>query len=436
MEEIQSLRAQVAALDQLLEVFENAVLEQSDKLYAEIAERTRAEARLGESEEKFRAIFDKASDGILLADAESKQFLMGNEAISRMLGYDQDELRQLRVRDIHPQEELPSTLEAFGRMATGEIDRTADRSVLRRDGSVFLADIHTAVIMIGTRIYLLGAFRDVTGRRQTEDRIRGLNEELKSKVKELLEAQAELVRKEKLAILGLLSASVGHELRNPLAVMSNAVYFLEMVLPGADETVKEYLGIIKSEIDSSQRVISDLLDFSRTRTPRADRVSVEELIERSLRNCTVPKGVSLRVEISGPLPALTVDPLQVAQVIQNLVVNAVQAMPSGGDLSVRVRWRRDEGEPVAPAKDASDPPSGVEISVADTGEGITPENMRRLFQPLFTTKSRGIGLGLVVVKNLTEANGGRIEVKSEPGKGTTFTVLLPIEGPGPPGPKS
>ena len=274
---------------------------------------------------------------------------------------------------------------------------------------------------------------EIEERREAEAEVRRLNEELERIVEErsrqLLDAQEELVRKEKLAILGQLSGSVGHELRNPLGVMKNAVYFLKMVLTEADETVKEYLGIIEKEIANSLRIITDLLDFARTKTPQIKAVAVLELLNQSLEGCVIPDNVALRTEMPDALPLLRVDPLQMMQVLTNLVTNAVQAMPDGG--SVRIGGREIQNCGFQPASLESDtrPPmpegNWVAISVTDTGEGIAHENMKKLFQPLFTTKAKGIGLGLVVCRNLVEANGGRIEVESKPGKGTTFTVLLP-----------
>jgi signal transduction histidine kinase len=249
----------------------------------------------------------------------------------------------------------------------------------------------------------------------------------------LIDVQDELIRKEKLAILGQLSGSVGHELRNPLGVMSNAVYYLKTVMSGPDETVKEYLNIIKSEIDNSERIISDLLDFTRTKTPRTKVMTVNELIKQGLGKCAVPTNVSLRVEIPDTLSVVRVDPLQLGQVFHNLVTNAVQAMPEGGELRISARKGiRSQGlgiggENLNPNPQQPTPDRDfIEISITDTGEGITQENMKKLFQPLFTTKAKGIGLGLTVVKNLVEANSGRIEVQSETGKGTTFAVMLPI----------
>jgi signal transduction histidine kinase len=251
-------------------------------------------------------------------------------------------------------------------------------------------------------------------------------EDLEARTRELFDAQEDLMRKEKLAILGQMSGSVGHELRNPLGVMSNAVYFLQMVLTNADDTTKEYLEIIKHEIDNSLRIITDLLDFARTRPPQIQTVTARALTDESLGRCAIPENVALQTEIPDNLPLLRVDPLQMGQVLTNFITNAVQAMPDGGELRVTARLAGTMQEPLLqnPEQETGD---FIQLSVTDTGEGIAPENMSKLFQPLFTTKPKGIGLGLVVCKNLVEANGGQIEVESEPGKGTTFTVKLPMD---------
>jgi signal transduction histidine kinase len=264
-------------------------------------------------------------------------------------------------------------------------------------------------------------YGEIAERRRAEEEIGRLNAELRQRIVQLHGAQNELVRKEKLAILGQLSGSVGHELRNPLGVMSNAVYFLKMVLAEADETVQQYLNIIKHEIDTSLRIITDLLDFARTRAPQIQGVTARALINGSVRRCIIPENLTFKTEIPDNLPPLGLDPLQIEQVLQNLITNGIQAMPGGGTMRIRAGF---------PEASTEQPPrhDHVEISVADTGEGISPENMKNLFQPLFTTKANGIGLGLVVCKNLVEANGGRIAVSSEPGKETVFTISLPIGG--------
>jgi signal transduction histidine kinase len=184
-----------------------------------------------------------------------------------------------------------------------------------------------------------------------------------------------------------------------------------MVLPGADTKVKEYLDVIKSEVDASGRIISDLLDFSRSKTPHTTLLEPKQLIQESLGKCMVPENITVRTELAGTLPHVTVDQLQMVQVFENLITNAVQAMPEGGTLSIKAE---EDGEA-----------RGVKITVSDTGTGISPENLQKLFQPLFTTKARGVGLGLTVSKRNTEANRGTLAVETEEGRGTVFTVLLP-----------
>jgi len=270
----------------------------------------------------------------------------------------------------------------------------------------------------GQPVKMVGTVLDITVHKQAEETIRKLNDELETKVqertKQLLEAQEEIVRKEKLAVLGQVAGSVGHELRNPLGVMNNAVYFLQTVLTDADDRVKEYLNIIKSEIASSERIVSDLLDSVRTKPPHPEIVGVAALVDQTLRKCTIPPSVTMKLDIAETLPPLWGDAMQIHQVLRNLISNGVEAMPEGGMLEIRAV--------------ADETAKNVAISVRDSGTGMTTEQLRKLFQPLYTTKARGIGLGLVVVKNLTQANGGTVEVRSEAGKGSLFLVTFPAAG--------
>jgi signal transduction histidine kinase len=274
---------------------------------------------------------------------------------------------------------------------------------------------------------------DVLERKKAEEEICKLNEELEQKVaartKQLISVQEELVRKEKLVVLGRLAGVVGHEIRNPLGVMSNAVYFLKTVLPDADDVVKEYLGIISQEINNSQRIISDLLDFARTKTPQIVPVAVNTLVIQALGKCAIPENIAVQTDIPDILPQVNADPFQIGQVLQNLITNAVQAMPGGGALRIGAHLAQGpEREKLEPSTLKLETDGDfIEITVTDTGEGISPENMEKLFSPLFTTKTKGIGLGLVVCKNLTEANGGAIVAVSKSGEGATFTFTLPVE---------
>ena len=234
---------------------------------------------------------------------------------------------------------------------------------------------------------------------------------VEKRTKELKDAQEQLVRREKLAILGQLAGGVGHELRNPLGVISNAVYYLKMVMPDAEETIKEYLETISEEVNRSTGIVSDLLDFSRIKSVEREETAVSDLVTQVLEKQPASENIKVATAIPSDLPPVFVDNRQISQVLVNLVTNACQAMPEGGKLSISAIAKQDK----------------VHVSFTDTGSGISKENMKNLFEPLFTTKARGIGLGLAVSKNLVEANGGSIEVESEEGKGSIFTVILPIK---------
>jgi signal transduction histidine kinase len=252
---------------------------------------------------------------------------------------------------------------------------------------------------------------------------------VEARTSELREAQEQLIRQEKLAVLGKLAGGVGHELRNPLAVILNAVYYLRLVQTDASDKIRQYHNMIEQEARNAEKIITDLLDFARIKSVDRESVAVPELVQRVLERFPAPDAVTVTFDFHPDLPPVFVDPRQMEQVLGNLVVNACQAMistplrgqaspttlTSGGKLSVI-------GEQLS-----VDGVIWVQIAVKDTGSGITPENMKKIFEPLFTTKAKGIGLGLAVSQKLVEANGGRIEVESEPGKGSTFIVWLPVK---------
>jgi len=260
---------------------------------------------------------------------------------------------------------------------------------------------------------LMGAV--VTERKRAEQELKAYSECLEKMVgertRELRETQEQLVRQEKLAVLGQLAGGVGHELRNPLGVISNAIYFLRMTLDNADETTLEYLDIISSEVLTATKIVADLLDFARTRIPEREKVKVETLVAHVLDRHHPPENVRLTTDFPVGLSPLFVDPGQMGLVLGNLVTNAYQAMPEGGELLIGARANQDR----------------VSLRVADTGCGIPEQNMKELFEPLFSTKARGIGLGLAISKNLAETNGGRIAAQSTEGVGSTFTLTLPTK---------
>jgi PAS domain S-box-containing protein len=222
--------------------------------------------------------------------------------------------------------------------------------------------------------------------------------------------QEKLVTSEKLAAIGQLASAIGHEIRSPLGVIKNSAYFLNMRLKdAADEKVVKHLKILEKEVNSANLIISDLLDFARKKTPTLDQTDLNETVKNTLSIITVPENIRVEIKL-GEIPKMLLDKEQVQRACQNLILNAVQAMPEGGKLTIQTTKQDDSAK----------------LIVGDTGVGIPKENMPKLFTPLFSTKAKGIGLGLVICRQIVESHDGNITVESRVGEGSTFTVKLPI----------
>ena len=227
---------------------------------------------------------------------------------------------------------------------------------------------------------------------------------------ELEQVQEKLIRAERLAAVGEMASGVGHELRNPLNVIRNCAYLLKMTLAEKDAEAIKTVAVLDKQVDIANKIITDLLDFTRITPPSPVRVDLKILINECLSWITVPSRITVKANLNGSTPVKT-DPEQISRVFANIISNAIQAMNTGGELTI------ETGE------DAG----FIWIRFRDTGCGIAAANLEKIFEPLFTTKHKGIGLGLAISKRLVEENGGRIEVASREGEGATFTVRLPLE---------
>ena len=273
-------------------------------------------------------------------------------------------------------------------------------------------NLDTGILVRSVR-YALERHFNLIERKRAEEELKVYSKKLKDivslRTKELVEAQEKLIRQEKLATMGQLSGAVAHELRNPLGVISNAVYFLKMTLDGSNEVTQTYMDIIEKEVLNSNKIISDLLDFSRIKPVIKESFDLAILIDDLLKKQDIPENINIIKKIKLDFPFVKGDIRQIEQILLNLIINAIQAMPDGGELEILI----------APLD------KGVKLSIKDTGVGISEENMGKIFEPLFTTKARGIGLGLSVVQNLLEVNDGEFHLESKEGEGTVFTIILP-----------
>jgi len=273
---------------------------------------------------------------------------------------------------------------------------------------------------------LAGEFNQMTqALRQREDEINELTRNLELKVVErsvelveknllLLKAREDLLRAEKLAAVGELAAGVAHEINNPMAIIRGNAELLQMAIP-ADNPSREEVEIIARQVGRVERIVASLLKFARQEQKQLTSTDINRLLEEVLDQLghQVPlTGVHVRKNFDEALPPLSGDPDQLRQVFTNFLLNAVQAMSGDGTLTVSTM---------------ADPAAGAfRVTFSDTGHGIAPEILPQLFNPFFTTKSGGTGLGLSVSYGIVKDHGGRIEVASEPGIGTTFTVVLPF----------
>jgi signal transduction histidine kinase len=228
-----------------------------------------------------------------------------------------------------------------------------------------------------------------------------------------LRAQEEIRKKEKLAAVGELAAGLAHEIRNPLANIKGAANYLKGE-PTAEES-REFLEIIREEVNRLNQVVSEFLDYARPFKKDLARVNMKDFTSRALNN-VLANGAHAHVEVAlqvpGNIPEVELAPDQIKQVLHNLAMNAVEAMPNGGELTISANAVEDKL---------------IEITVQDTGVGIPSENLSKVFQPFFTTKEQGIGLGLAICYRIVEGHGGAISVESEIGKGSQFRIRLPLQ---------
>lgn len=458
------------------------------------------EERIRRSEKYYRELFEGIRIPVFLVNADGRLERVNRE-LARLLGYPKEELEGRSWEDaVHPKH-LQRMREYRKARLSGEGNEAPvsyETTLVRKDGSPVDCQLNV-VFVEGEKGRILGSLFDLTEikrvQRELEESKRELERHASSLEKLVEEKTRELMEKERLAAIGGVAMMVGHDLRNPLQAITNLAFMMKEVLGEAQQAregacsnpdcksekqlreaaaeLSELIQKLEKNVKYMDKIVSDLQDFSRPLAVERAPARLRRVIEDALVGIDVPGNVELRIGIGRPEEgagaSVSVDagtnakengggwaidrgkledlefllPSQlIVRMLKNLILNAIQAMPVGGRLTISA-WVEESAttttttsaetaeEAAVPAPVPAPAPSDggkrvvAAFSVSDTGKGIPPEIMKDIFKPFKTTKPKGTGLGLTIVKKIADAVGGTVGVESEPGKGTTFTVRVP-----------
>ncbi len=353
-----------------------------------------------ESEQRYRLLFESAADAIFILEAEGEQagkILRANHAAVDMHGYTGEELARLSIQDLDTPDAAVDVLARIERITHGEWIK-AEINHRRKDGSVFPVEMSAGLLETGGHRFIFAMDRDISERKRTEK---------------------ELQRAERIRVAGELATGLAHEIKNPIAGIKVSMEALceESYLSDDDRDVlKKVIG----EIKHIEYLMQGLLSFAHPPKPQLLSTDVNAVLETVaglvLKECARSRdeahAIRLSCELEKELPDIMADPMQLKQIFMNLILNAVDAMPDGGTLTMRTAFDRERGV--------------VRIELSDTGRGIDAATIGKIFNPFFTTKAKGTGLGLSITRRLVEEHGGRIRAENNRDSGVTCRISLPV----------
>lgn len=362
--------------------------EYSHKLESMVEKRT---LELETSKSHFEAMLGGIADGIIFADQKNKITFM-NTAAEEIFNMKREEWLGKDFRNCHSATSHDKALQLIQEMQEGKLKSYA---VELQSGEKTIFAHFSPIMHNSEYLGIIFIARDVTERKRLRE---------------------ELVRSEKLALVGKMSATIAHELRNPLAPIGGFARLIHKKLEN-ESPLKKYAELIIKEIDRLEELLHEYLGFAKEVKPVHQSVNMEQLIDELLvfyKDTLAANNIQVHTRFSSETVTVSIDPSLIKQALINIFNNAIQAMPDGGTLTIESNTKEKSGKLY------------VSVSVGDTGAGIPDDIKKNIFDPFYTTKVHGLGLGLPVARGIVESHGGEIEVKSAKGKGTTFTINLPM----------
>jgi two-component system sporulation sensor kinase A len=382
----------------------------------DITERKKIEEALKESQELYKTLFESANDSLLYLDA-SGRIVDVNEKAVQTFGGSKEELlgKHFAQIEVLSPEDLPKLLNVFTRIVEGK-ESYLDLLIRNKKGEERYLECSSSILKTASKtLGVLVIARDVTERNNMQRKLQEYSQQLETiveqRTRQLKETLERLVKSERLATIGQVAAMVGHDLRNPLTGINSAAYYLKTKLgPKMDHKIREMLELIEKDVQYSNKIITDLMEYSREIKLELTETTPKSILKDAISLVEIPKSVQV-IDTTQNEPVMKVDIEKMRRVFSNFIRNAVEAMPEGGKLTISSK--KSNGD--------------VEIMFVDTGTGMAKEVLEKLWTPFFTTKAKGMGLGLAICRRIIEAHGGRISVESIAGEGTTFTVIIPVE---------
>jgi len=334
-------------------------------------------------------IIRSIGDCLIVVNPKAK-IMAVNKATCQLLGYEEKELIAKPVQELL-QEESPFTGARLEALAKDDYFKNCELTCVSKM-KIKIPVLFSASVMRGEEGEIIATVA------------------VGKDMRELKNLRERLTHSEKLAAIGEISGIIGHEFRNQLGVMINSVYFLKMKLQDADEKIKRHLEILEEEISDTNKIIETISTFAKTKQLELKTLDLKELLLASIKKAGIPKKISVVTHLDKVLPKIKADEIQLTRVFINIILNAVEAMAGEGRLTIKALCWTDY----------------LSILFEDTGPGIKEEDKKVIFEPFFSTKAPGRGLGLTACSVILEAHGGSINIESEAGKGTTAIVRLPI----------